>query len=1033
MSKAWHYWLAVVVTCFVTDTAISDEPPAAPPVKVSDLRVPEGYTIELVAGPPLVEHPTMAGFDDQGRLYVCDGPGQNLPAKQLMAELPNRILRLEDRDGDGRFDHSVVYADKMTFPMGALWHKGSVYTASPPHIWKLTDTDDDGVADKREILVSEFGFTGNAADIHGCFLGPDERLYWCDGRHGHNFVDENGKQISKGLAARLFRCKLDGSEVESFAGGGMDNPVEVCFTEAGEPIGTVAIFDVIDGRHDALVHWVYGGAYPRQDQRCVEEFKRTGELMPQVIRFGGVAPSGVMRARGAQFSNPGVETIFATHFNPHAVVRCKLTRDGGTFKGEEEAFLTCDHSDFHPTDVLEDADGSLLVIDTGGWFRIGCPSSQIAKPGVLGAIYRVRKNDAATVDDPRGKQIEWQKLDLAKLIELVGDERPAVRDRAMYRLVGGSEFAAAVITSAFPTITSVEVRQRLVWVLSRIDRKEYFGIHLALEDKDCRVAQVAVSVVGLQHRTGALKKLLELALSPDSDSALRREVYSALGRIGDHEAVPTLLMAANKPHDRFVEHALIYALIQLNDPAQTAKGLESELTSVRRMTLIALDQMNEQTLKRAQVAALLDTTDAPLQQAALDVLRRRSWSSEALPLVDRWLADKNTSNERLAALRGVLLAFCRDSDLQASVGKRLLDAQAPLPLRRTLIEVIAECDLETLPVGWRQAVIETLGGNQPELVSRAIEAAATRGSAEMEPALLAVAARDGLAPDVRAAAWIALARRSKPVSDAGFDMLMVRLGEDRLPVDRLAVAQALGAAALTEKQQQAMCDALVKAGPLELPALCRAYERPVSVEVGRAMLAALAKSPGRDALAAAFWQKLGETLPEELRSTARENLARLEAAVASRRSELASLAQSLQGGDPKRGRDVFFAAKSTCAACHKVNGNGGAIGPDLTKIGGIRSQIDLLESLIYPSASLARGYESYTIVTQDGQAYTGILSRETNDAVYLRMADRKEVRVSRRTIEEMAPSPQSIMPQGFERLLGPEQIRDVIAFLQSLK
>src|SRR5262249_36789334 len=152
---------------------------AAPPTPLSRLPalvVPAGFRAELIAGPNLVQHPTMAGFDDQGRLYVCDGPGMNMPAKDLLRDLPNLIRRLEDTHGDGRFDRSTVFADKMTFPMGALWYRGAVYTASPPHIWRLRDTNGDGVADERTILVSEFGFTGNAADIHGCFLGPEGRL-----------------------------------------------------------------------------------------------------------------------------------------------------------------------------------------------------------------------------------------------------------------------------------------------------------------------------------------------------------------------------------------------------------------------------------------------------------------------------------------------------------------------------------------------------------------------------------------------------------------------------------------------------------------------------------------------------------------------------------------------------------------------------------------------------------------------------------------------------------------------------------------
>ncbi|HWB00724.1 MAG TPA: PVC-type heme-binding CxxCH protein, partial [Pirellulales bacterium] len=342
--------LLSVLSAWTTANSYAVESSSTP---AAILKVPEGYEVELVAGPPLVEHPTMGGFDAQGRLYICDGPGENMRAADLLAKLPNLIRRLEDTDGDGRFDKATVFADKMTFPMGALWYGGSIYTASPPHIWKLTDSDGDGVADQRQILVSEFGFTGNAADIHGCFLGPDGWLYWCDGRHGHNFVDDQGNQISKGLAARLFRCRLDGSQVESFAGGGMDNPVEVCFTEQGEPLGTVAIFDVVDGRHDALIHWVYGGAYPRYEQKCLEEFRRTGPLMPQVSRLLGVAPSGIVRYRNnAMGLEPG-EHLFHAQFNTHTVVKSRIERVGATFRSHDDAFLTSDDPDFHPTDVIE--------------------------------------------------------------------------------------------------------------------------------------------------------------------------------------------------------------------------------------------------------------------------------------------------------------------------------------------------------------------------------------------------------------------------------------------------------------------------------------------------------------------------------------------------------------------------------------------------------------------------------------------------------------------------------------------------------
>ena len=109
--------------------------------------LPDGFEIELAAGTNLAPRPINASFDEQGRLYVTDSSGSNdKPDKQLL-EKPHRIVRLEDTDGDGRFDKQVVFADKMMFPEGCLWHDGSLYVAAPPSIWKLTDTNNDGIAE----------------------------------------------------------------------------------------------------------------------------------------------------------------------------------------------------------------------------------------------------------------------------------------------------------------------------------------------------------------------------------------------------------------------------------------------------------------------------------------------------------------------------------------------------------------------------------------------------------------------------------------------------------------------------------------------------------------------------------------------------------------------------------------------------------------------------------------------------------------------------------------------------------------------
>jgi glucose/arabinose dehydrogenase len=115
------------------------------------LRVADGYSVELAVDSSLVGRPIAVARDERGRLYVTDSGGMSERAEKQLELKPHNIRRVEDTNGDGVYDKSVLFADKMMFPEGCLWYEGSLYVAAPPEIWKLTDTDDDGSADKREV------------------------------------------------------------------------------------------------------------------------------------------------------------------------------------------------------------------------------------------------------------------------------------------------------------------------------------------------------------------------------------------------------------------------------------------------------------------------------------------------------------------------------------------------------------------------------------------------------------------------------------------------------------------------------------------------------------------------------------------------------------------------------------------------------------------------------------------------------------------------------------------------------------------
>ena len=318
---------------------------------------PGDYTLQLAASQPLVSRPIEACFDDRGRLFVTESSGSNDPVEKQLAEKPHSVLRLEDTDGDGVFDKRTVYADKLMFPSGCLWHEGSVYVSAPPQIWKFTDADDDGIAERREVWFDGKTLTGCANDLHGPYAGPDGWIYWCKGAFAEQTYDLPGKPDWKSSAAHVLRARPDGSGVEPVFTAGMDNPVGLEWTPEGEMILAGTFFqDPAEGRRDGLIHAVYGGVWGKVND-VLTGHPRTGGLMPPMTHMGPGAPSGITRYG---------RDLLVAQFNLRVISKHRLIADGASFRTKDSNLLTCEDPDFHPTDVLQAPDGYLLVLDTGG-------------------------------------------------------------------------------------------------------------------------------------------------------------------------------------------------------------------------------------------------------------------------------------------------------------------------------------------------------------------------------------------------------------------------------------------------------------------------------------------------------------------------------------------------------------------------------------------------------------------------------------------------------------------------------------------
>ena len=1006
------------------------------------LKVPDGFEVELVAGPPLVDRPIVADFDDQGRLYVADSSGSNERVEKQLADRPHRIVRLEDSNGDGRYDKSVVFADKMMLPEGTMWFDGSLYVAAPPSIWKLTDSDGDGVADRREEWFKGETLTSCANDLHGPYLGPDGWIYWTKGAFAQQTYERAGKPRLVTRAAHIFRRRPGATDVDVVMTGGMDNPVDVAFTLDGERILTATFLEHPQaGKRDALVHAVYGGVYGKP-HGVLDGHIRTGDLMPVMCQLGPAVPAGLTRYASQVFGRDYRDGFFAALFNLRKVSRYTLQPDGATFSARESDFLVSDDRDFHPTDVIEDADGSLLVVDTGPWYKLCCPTSQLAKPEVLGAIYRVRRKGAAAPADPRGRRIAWQSLTPAAMTKLLDDSRPFVQQRVLFEFSRIGEPAVSALAGVVRSRATAEGRRNAVWALTRIPGAQAReATRLALRDADDSVLRAAIHSAGLWRDRSALAELL--AVFTTRSAGVQRAAAEALGRIGDPEAVPALLDRARSPIDRVLEHSLTYALIEIGHPGSIAAGIDAASTSARRVALIALDQLGGGHLKPDVVLPLLDSSDSVLKETSWWIATRHpEWGERLAGFFQKRLAAIETGAADPADLRQQLTQCAASPAIQQLLADVSAAETAPRA-RLVALRVMSAAStgpsttrLKEMPAAWAQALVRTLTASNAndELIRAAMAAvraipAATSDAGALQSTLLRIARDTTRSPEVRLEA---LGAAGAVTIDAGsFELLRSSVTAEG-PA-RTAATIVLEKARLDRTQLLALAPALEAAGPLELPRLLAAFGNSNDEGVGTAMVAALDRSKARSTLRPEILRPRLAHYPEPVKKAGEALLAAVHVDASRQAQLLDTLVGELQGGDAARGQTVFNSGKAACLSCHAIGYIGGKIGPDLTKIGQVRGERDLLEAVVYPSASFARGYETVTVQTQSGQTLSGALRSDAPDEVVLSDVTGVETRVPRAAIKTLQPGTVSLMPPGFGELLSRQELADLLAFLKAAR
>jgi putative heme-binding domain-containing protein len=760
--------------------------------------------------------------------------------------------------------------------------------------------------------------------------------------------------------------------------------------------------------------------------------------MPPLTHLGPAAPCGLTRLESSGLGSDHAQNLLACLFNMHKLTRHVVRTEGAGLRTEDSDFLVSENIDFHPTDVLEDADGSVLVVDTGGWYKICCPTSHLYKPDVLGGIYRVRRTGAPAVVDPRGLKLAWTDISVDELAERLADERFAVRRRAMDELAVRGGDAVRVLAPLLTSQTAPATRLAAVWTLGRIESSAARAAgYPALRDGDPDVRQAAAHICGLWRDLPAVPHLLQLL--GDAPAATRRVAAEALGRTGQSVAVPALLQAAaSGPADRFLEHSLIYALIEIGDADATRAGLSAAAPATRRAALIALDQMPGGGLSADKVAALLESDQPLLRETAGWIVERHpEWAAQVAGVLRTRLVSDKLDDGQLEELERHLIRFAAHGEIQQAMAEVLVDPSAALPRKQLVLNAVSRASMKTLPPVWAAAFQHLLEGADPQSAAAGVATLLTwrqRGTPvqELRPPLLAVAQRADVSDDVRLQALAAL----EEAGDVGQPLVRFvssQLAAEKPLEQRLRAADVLAGAQLTREQLQQLLQRCGPLGPMELGRLLPAFARSRDDTVGRQLVDVLQEAPSIGGVPVAILRACFEQFGPEVQQEARRVYAIVDADLESQRAYFDEVFPKLEDGDIRRGQAIFYGSKAACSACHAIGYLGGDIGPDLTRIARIRSPRDMLESILFPNASFVRSYEPVSVITRDGLIYNGVIRQDGVDELTLALAADKFVTIPRLEIEEILPSKTSIMPAGLDKQLSQQELADLLAFLKASK
>ncbi|MEP6662782.1 MAG: c-type cytochrome [Verrucomicrobiota bacterium] len=488
--------------------------------------------------------------------------------------------------------------------------------------------------------------------------------------------------------------------------------------------------------------------------------------------------------------------------------------------------------------------------------------------------------------------------------------------------------------------------------------------------------------------------------------------------------------------DRALQHSFVYSLVESKATSTAKYFFDHEASDLMLGSLIALDQMDNGNLKPEQVAPFLLSGNAALKETASWIVSHHpEWGDALTGFFRDALNKKVISVEEQTELQKQLAALSSNAAIQELIATTLQTGSAEL--RLLALRAMAQSDLETAPASWTGEITKILSGKElvPEAiaVARAVPAAKEKSSG-LSAALLKIARDESQLAEVRLNA-LAAAPNIAGLEPELFDFLVANLDSAKPVLTRGAATFVLTREKLSQEQLLALTDLFKTVGPLEATRLLSAFEKSAATNeiVGAKLISALKNAKTVNSLRVDRLKSLFEKYPAPVQAQAEPLYAMLNVDAQKQAAHIDELLAALKNGDVRRGQTVFNGPKAVCSSCHSIGYLGGHVGPDLTTIGAVRTERDLLEAIIFPSASFVRSFEPMMVVTKSGDDYSGIVKKDAREEIVLVTGPNAEVKIARADISEMRPGTISVMPAGLDEQLTKQELADLIAFLKATR